>query len=85
MTSAIHVQHTIRKDGEVTMTGLPYRKGQRVDLFVRVASSPGRRRLTARRLLHSGLVGIWANRRDIKSSSAFARKLRRQAEQRDLR
>ena len=38
--------------------------------------------LTARDLLHSGLVGIWADRDDIDDSVAFARRLRREAEHR---
>lgn len=42
----------------------------------------GRREMTARDLLESDLVGIWADREDIDDSLAFARRLRRQAEQR---
>lgn len=38
--------------------------------------------LTARDLVQSGLVGIWADRDDIEDSVAFARQLRRQAETR---
>jgi hypothetical protein len=41
-----------------------------------------RRQLTARDLLQSGLVGLWADREDIKDSLTFARNLRRQAEHR---
>ena len=39
-----------------------------------------RRQLTARDLLQSGLVGLWADREDIGDSLEFARRLRRQAE-----
>jgi GrpB-like predicted nucleotidyltransferase (UPF0157 family) len=39
-------------------------------------------KMTARDLLKSGLVGIWADREDIEDSLAFARQLRRQAERR---
>jgi hypothetical protein len=43
-------------------------------------SSP--RRMTARDLLSSGLVGIWKNRKDIGDSRTFARKLRERAQRR---
>ena len=38
--------------------------------------------LTARDLLRSGLVGIWADREDLGDGAEFARSLRRQAEHR---
>ena len=40
------------------------------------------RELTARDLLHSELVGLWADRDDIGDSLSFARQLRQQAEHR---
>jgi hypothetical protein len=40
------------------------------------------RELTARALLQSDLVGLWADRDDIGDSLTFARQLRRQAEHR---
>lgn len=43
-----------------------------------------RRPPTARDLLESGLVGLWADREDIRDNLAFARKLRRQAEHREV-
>lgn len=42
------------------------------------------RPMTAADLLHSPLVGLWADRDDIIDASAFARKLREQAEHRQL-
>jgi hypothetical protein len=42
----------------------------------------GTRELTARDLLQSGLVGLWADREDISDNQEFARRLRREAEQR---
>jgi len=52
--------------------------------YLRSISQPvaERRPLTARDLLQSDLVGLWADREDIEDSLAFARKLRRQAEHR---
>ena len=38
--------------------------------------------LTARDLLQSGLVGLWADREDIDDSLSFARRLRKEAERR---
>ena len=38
--------------------------------------------MTGKDLLNSGVVGIWANRKDIKDSTEFARKLREQAQTR---
>ncbi len=40
------------------------------------------RELTARELLDSKLVGLWADREDLGDSAAFARQLRARAEQR---
>ena len=40
------------------------------------------RQLTARDLLQSELVGLWADREDIGDSLSFARQLRQRAEQR---
>jgi hypothetical protein len=45
-------------------------------------AQPSPRELTARALLQSELVGLWADRDDIGDSLAFARQLRQQAEHR---
>jgi hypothetical protein len=45
-------------------------------------AQPHSRDLTARELLRSGLVGLWADREDIGDGTEFARLLRRQAEHR---
>jgi hypothetical protein len=44
--------------------------------------SGGKRRMTARDLLNSDLVGLWADRTDIKDSSEYARYLRKLAQER---
>ena len=44
--------------------------------------SGGKRRMTARDLLNSGLVGLWKDRTDIKDSVSFARELRKRASHR---
>lgn len=54
-----------------------------VQVTVEAAPSSGKRRsLNACNLLHSGLVGMWAERSDIGDSREFARRLREQAQTR---
>lgn len=81
---AIQVKQVMTKDGEVLLTGLPFRKGQAVEVIVlaQPPSSPLRTRLTVGHLRRSGLVGLWQDRDDIGDSSAYARQLREQAQQR---
>jgi hypothetical protein len=59
-------------------------KGQQVEVLVLFTSSPTskRPRLTARQLLHSGLIGLWKDRQDITDSADYARQLREQAQRR---
>ena len=81
---AVQVQQVMAKDGEVLITGLPYKKGQSIEILVFLqptASSP-RARLTVGRLRRSGLIGLWQDRGDIGDSSVYARQLREQAQQR---
>jgi len=80
----IRLRKVIEKDAEVFVTGLPCRKGQYVEMILLIEPSAMHRRphLTARRLLHSGLIGLWKDRKDIKDSAAYARQLREQAQRR---
>ncbi|MBM4423278.1 MAG: hypothetical protein FJ030_07785 [Chloroflexi bacterium] len=80
---AIRLNMVIKKDGEITMTGLPYKKGERVEMILLAqpkmqAAIP----LMARQLRRSGLIGLWKNRADIRDSATFARALREQAQRR---
>jgi hypothetical protein len=81
---AIQVKQVMTKDGEVLLTGLPFRKGQAVEVIVlaQPPSSPLPPRLTVGHLRRSGLVGLWQDRDDIGDSSVYARQLREQAQQR---
>jgi len=81
---AIRLQATIEKDGEIVMTGLPYKKGQRVEMILLSETPIGLRRttLTARRLLQSGFIGLWKDRQDIRDSTVYARVLREAAQRR---
>lgn len=81
---AIQIQQIISKDGEVLITGLPYKKGQPVEIIVFPQSwgTAPRARLTVGKLRRSGLIGIWKEREDLGDSSAYARKLREQSQKR---
>jgi 2-hydroxychromene-2-carboxylate isomerase len=80
---ALRKRALVEEDGEVTVRGVPYKKGDHVEVILIKSSRPKRRRgMTAREFLDSGLVGIWADREDIKDSSEFARYLREKAQTR---
>src|SRR3990167_8966381 len=57
---AIKIEEVVKKDGEIKMSGLPLKKGQRVELIVLkepyAEESTGS---TARNLLKSSMVGLW--------------------------
>ena len=80
----IRMQRAVEKDGEIHLTGLPYKKGQHVEMILMVDPSkqPQHPRLTARELLQSELIGLWEDRTDIEDSAAYARQLREQAQNR---
>ncbi len=83
---AIRKRATVREDGKVTVRGLPYRKGDRVEVIVLKTETAGKATgMTARELLDSGIAGLWADRDDITDSSEFARTLREKAERREDR
>ena len=81
---AIRLHKVVERDGEILVTGLPCKKGQYVEMILLIEPSarPRRPYLTARRLLHSGLIGLWKDRKDIEDSAAYARQLREQAQRR---
>jgi hypothetical protein len=81
---AVQVQQVMARDGEILITGLPYKRGQAVEviIFLPPATSQPRARLTVGRLRKSGLIGLWQDRDDIGDSSAYARRLREQAQER---
>jgi len=81
---AIRLHKIVEKDGEILVKGLPYRKGQCVEVILLPESSATstKRHLTASRLLHSGLIGLWEDREDIEDSAAYACQLREQEQRR---
>jgi hypothetical protein len=81
--NSINLDSVLSKDGELSINGLPFKKGDRVRMTIRKAVV-GKKRipLTGKKLLESGLVGIWEDRTDIGDSVQFARKLREKAQRR---
>ena len=81
---AIRIEQVITEDGKVVITGLPYEKGQIVEVIVfpQPKSPEPRGRLTVRQLKQSGIIGLWKDRTDIEDSSVYARELREQAQKR---
>lgn len=81
---AIRREEVIVKDGQLRLTNLPYKRGDRVEIIIlpQGRETEPRPRLTAGQLRRSGLIGLWQDRMDIEDSSAYARWLREQAQQR---
>src|SRR5436305_13653186 len=75
---------TVTEEGQVTIKDLPLTIGQTVEVvvFPTEISDPQPAALTARRLLESGVVGLWKDRTDIGDTAAFARRLRDAAQNR---
>lgn len=79
---AVRLQRVIEKDGELLLSDLPCKKGQWVEVIVLSVPPSQLPGLTAKRLLESGLVGLWQDREDITDSAAYARQLREKAQRR---
>ena len=80
---AIRVEKIVQ-DGQITITDLPYKEGQVVEviLLAQPQETVPRSRLTVRQLRQSGIIGLWQDRTDIKDSATYARQLREQAQKR---
>lgn len=80
---AIRVNEIIAKDGEIAIKGLPYKKGQYVEIIVfQKGIDIDRPSLTVKQFRQAGLIGMWKDRDDIVDSSVYARQLREQAQRR---
>ena len=76
----MRINTVVNNDGQVIVTGLPFKKGAAVELTVIAGmENPA---LTAQQLMQSGLIGLWQARKGIGSSGRFARRLRTKAQQR---
>ncbi|HEV8716966.1 MAG TPA: hypothetical protein VGX03_29620 [Candidatus Binatia bacterium] len=81
---AVRLHKVLEKDGELLLTDLPCKKGQRVEIIVlpEPPIPPQPHRFTAKQLLKSEVVGLWQDREDIADSAAYARQLREEAQRR---
>jgi hypothetical protein len=80
---AVRIEQILKKDGEIEVTDLPYKKGQLVEIIVLPQENPRKRpQLTAGQFRKSGLIGMWKDRDDIQDGSVYARQLREQAQKR---
>ncbi len=77
---AMRVYHQLNEDGEVHLKGLPYKKGEEVELIL-IPAPKKKAILTARKLLESDIIGLWSNH-EIEDSAVYARQLREQAQRR---
>lgn len=83
MMNAIRLKPMIQKNGELHLTNLPVFAGRQVEVLLLYDPESGPKKpLTARRLLNSGLIGLWKDRTDIADSAEYARHLRDQAQRR---
>jgi hypothetical protein len=80
----VQVQQVMARDGEILITGLPYKRGQAVEviIFLPPPTPQPPTRMTVGQLRRSGLIGLWQDREDIGDSSVYARQLREQAQER---
>ena len=84
---AVRLEQMVAKDGQLTIMGLPFKKGEMVEVIVLPQPKKSTRRrsqLTVGQLRRSGLIGLWEDRDDIQDSSVYARRLREQAENRGV-
>ena len=78
---AFKIMEIVKKDGELKMSGLPLRKGQRVEMIVMTEPLTESIGATAQNLLKSKIVGLWKDR-PIEDSAMYARILRDEAQDR---
>ncbi len=72
---------------QVEVIVLPVGENEIIDKttsWEKVSQTSGKKNLTARDLLQSELIGLWADRSDIDDSLSYARQLRHQAEKREI-
>jgi hypothetical protein len=84
---AVRLEQTVAEDGELTIKGLPYKRGDVVEIIVLPQAEKSKTRhphLTVGELRRSGLIGLWEDRSDIEDSALYARRLREQAQRRDF-
>ena len=83
---AMRVTKILEKDGDISIQGLPFKRGQVLEIiFLTNDGTPDDHEpLTGKKLLESGLIGLWKDREDITDSAVFARELREEAQSRSV-
>jgi len=80
---AVRKHAIVEESGQITIRGLPFKKGDRIRmLFSKENGHTLRQPMKARDLVVTPLVGMWAERTDIKDSSKYARQLREKGQTR---
>ncbi len=84
MITAFRQKVTVRRGGVINLRSQKLKPGATAEVIVLVESEAqdDAQRMTAADLLKSGMVGMWADRKDIGDSLEFARSLRKRAEKR---
>ncbi len=84
MITAFRQKVTVRRGGVINLRSQKLKTGATAEVIVLVESEAqdDAQRMTAADLLKSGMVGMWADRKDIGDSLEFARSLRKRAEKR---
>ena len=84
MITAFKQKVTVKNGGLVSLRSNKLKPGTKAELIVLVepVENSVERSMTGSDLLKSGLVGMWAERKDIGDSLEFARELRKEAEKR---
>lgn len=86
MWTALRKKITIPASGRIEIDSPMLKPGTKAEVIVLVEKQPadtaGLRSMTASDLLTSGVVGLWANRKDLGDSLEYARQLRQIAERR---
>ena len=78
---AVRLHKKVDKNGMLSIAGLPYRRGDSVEIIV-LRDESEKQEPKYRRLLDTGIIGLWKDRTDIGDSSVFARRLRARAQSR---
>jgi Ethanolamine utilization protein EutJ (predicted chaperonin) len=84
MITALKQKVTIKPGGLVSLRSSRLKAGTQAEVIVLVepAENPVGKSMTGADLLKSGLVGMWAGRKEFADSLEFARELRDKAEKR---
>lgn len=84
MITALRQKVKVKQGGVINLRSRNLKAGTTAEVIVLVeANRTAGNSMTAANLLDSGLVGMWADRKDIDDSLEFARMLRAQASQRN--